>query len=227
MGSAATPLIMEYNQTALNEMMTNYSDCFEFSNNTSFGATPEDSNNTILVSIQPLNNTNCSLFNGNATYIENTINSTSQCNPNQEYFSWSYALVGTLFQSIILVVGVLGNILTCTVVQRTRSMHTTTNCYLVSLSVADTITLVSTVPQEILSYHIIGNLWVWGHFTCKIYVFLNNLGINASALSLTAFTIERYIAICHPIRAKSICRVSRANKIIVGCWIFAIIYCTP
>ena len=96
-----------------------------------------------------------------------------------------------------------------------------------SLSVADTITLVSTVPQEILSYHIIGNLWVWGHFTCKIYVFLNNLGINASALSLTAFTIERYIAICHPIRAKSICRVSRANKIIVGCWIFAIIYCTP
>ena len=133
LGSVATPLIMEYNQTALNEMMTNYSDCFEFSNNTSFGATPEDSNNTILVSIQPLNNTNCSLFNGNATYIENIINSTSQCNPNQEYFSWSYALVGTLFQSIILVVGVLGNILTCTVVQRTRSMHTTTNCYLGSL----------------------------------------------------------------------------------------------
>ena len=92
---------------------------------------------------------------------------------------------------------------------------------------ADTITLISTVPQEILSYHIIGNLWVWGHFTCKIYVFLNNLGINASALSLTAFTIERYIAICHPMRAKSICRVSRANKIIVGCWIFATLYCTP
>ena len=96
-----------------------------------------------------------------------------------------------------------------------------------SLAVADTITLISTVPQEILSYHILGDLWVWGHFTCKVYVFLNNLGINTSALSLTAFTIERYIAICHPIRAKSICRVSRANKIIVGCWVFAILYCTP
>ena len=130
LGSAVTPLLMEYNQTAWNEMMTNYSDCFEFSNNTNFDNIPEDANSTILVSIQPLNNSNCSLFNGNATYIENTINNTSQCNPNQEYFSWSYALVGTLFQSIILVVGVLGNVLTCTVVQRTRSMHTTTNCYL-------------------------------------------------------------------------------------------------
>ena len=130
-GSAVTPLLMEYNQTALNEMMTNYSDCFEFSNDTNLDSMPEYSNNTLLVSIQPLNNSNCSLFNGNATYIENTINITSQqCNPNQEYFSWSYALVGTLFQSIILVVGVLGNVLTCTVVQRTRSMHTTTNCYL-------------------------------------------------------------------------------------------------
>ena len=128
--SAVTPLFMEYNRTAWNEMMTNYSDCFEFSNDTNLENITEDNNSTILVSIQPLNNSNCSLFNGNATYIENTINNSSQCNPNQEYFSWSYALVGTLFQSIILVVGVLGNVLTCTVVQRTRSMHTTTNCYL-------------------------------------------------------------------------------------------------
>ena len=131
--SDVTPLMMEYNQTTLKEMMTNYSDCFEFSNTTNLGTMSEDSNNTLLVSIHPLNNTNCSLFNGNTTYLADTINNTSQCNPNQEYFSWSYALVGTLFQSIILVVGVLGNVLTCTVVQRTRSMHTTTNCYLGSL----------------------------------------------------------------------------------------------
>ena len=53
------------------------------------------------------------------------------------------------------------------------------------------------------------------------------MGIDASALSLTAFTIERYIAICHPIKSKSICTISRAKKIIGVCWIFAIIYCSP
>ena len=53
------------------------------------------------------------------------------------------------------------------------------------------------------------------------------LGIDASALSLTAFTVERYIAICHPIKSKSICTLSRAKKIIGFCWLFAILYCTP
>jgi len=52
-------------------------------------------------------------------------------------------------------------------------------------------------------------------------------GINASSLSLTAFTVERYIAICHPMKAKSICTVKRAKKIIVGVWIFAFCYSSP
>ena len=108
-----------------------------------------------------------------------------------EYYSTNYAVVGTLFQSIIFVVGVLGNVLVCVVVRRTKSMHSTTNCYLVSLAVADTITLVSSVPQEVLSYHIVGDQWVWGTVGCTTMIFLQYLGIDASALSLTAFTVER------------------------------------
>jgi thyrotropin-releasing hormone receptor len=58
-------------------------------------------------------------------------------------------------------------------------------------------------------------------------IYLQYLGIDASALSLTAFTVERYIAICHPMKAKSICTISRAKKIIVACWTFAVLYCSP
>lgn len=58
-------------------------------------------------------------------------------------------------------------------------------------------------------------------------IYLQYLGIDASALSLTAFTVERYIAICHPMKAKSICTLSRAKKIIAACWVFAILYCSP
>ena len=98
-----TPVIMEYNQTTLHEMMMSYPDCFEFSNETVLENGPENHDNgTMFISIQPLNNANCSLLQGN-TSIESNITVTSGCNPNQEYFSWSYALVGTLFQSIILV----------------------------------------------------------------------------------------------------------------------------
>ena len=80
--------------------------------------------------------------------------------------------MGTFFQSIVLLVGLLGNILVCIVVFKTRSMRTTTNCYLVSLAVADTITLVSSVPQEILSYHIGNNQWVWGSVGCTLLIYL-------------------------------------------------------
>jgi hypothetical protein len=59
-------------------------------------------------------------------------------------------------------------------------MHTTTNCYLVSLAVADTITLVASVPQEILSYHILGHRWVWGPVGCTLMIYLQYLGIDAS-----------------------------------------------
>nr|XP_040569642.1 thyrotropin-releasing hormone receptor-like [Lepeophtheirus salmonis] len=154
-------------------------------------------------------------------------NTTEVTCKDQEYYSFSYALVGTLFQSIIFIVGVAGNGLVCAVVKKTKSMHSTTNCYLVSLAIADTITLVSSVPQEILSYHILGDQWVWGSLGCTLMIYLQYLGINASALSLTAFTIERYLAICHPIRSKPICTISRAKKIILFCWTFAMTYCSP
>lgn len=52
-------------------------------------------------------------------------------------------------------------------------------------------------------------------------------GINASSLSLTAFTVERYIAICHPMKAQSVCTVKRAKKIVGGVWAFAFCYSSP
>ena len=33
-------------------------------------------------------------------------------------------------------------------------------------------------------------------------VYCQFLAMNASALSLSAFTVERYIAICHPMKAQ-------------------------
>lgn len=143
------------------------------------------------------------------------------------YYSIKYRIVGTVFQGIVLIVGVLGNIMVVIVVTQTRSMHTPTNCYLVSLSIADFMTLLASVPNEILAYYLLGDEWIWGRVGCAIFIFLQYLGINVSALSITAFTVERYIAICHPMKAQIVCTVSRAKKIIIGAWIFAFMYCSP
>lgn len=144
-----------------------------------------------------------------------------------EYYSILYRVIGTLFQGVILVVGVGGNVLVVIVVSRNKNMSSPTNCYLVSLAVADCIVLLAAVPQEILGYYLTLGQWVHGQVGCAGLVFLQHLGINASSLSLTAFTIERYIAICHPMKAQSMCTVERAKRITRVVWIFAICYCGP
>lgn len=49
----------------------------------------------------------------------------------------------TIVYSIIFLTGVLGNIITCIVISRNKSMHTATNYYLFSLAVSDLLLLFS------------------------------------------------------------------------------------
>lgn len=71
------------------------------------------------------------------------------------YYTYSYRFVGTFFQGLIFLIGVLGNILVVFVVARNKSMHSPTNCYLVSLAIADCIVLLAAIPQELVSYYLV------------------------------------------------------------------------
>ena len=63
------------------------------------------------------------------------------------YYSALYGIIGTIFQSSIFLVGIAGNLLVVVMVAISKPLHTITNCYLVSLAIADIITLVFSVPQ--------------------------------------------------------------------------------
>lgn len=143
------------------------------------------------------------------------------------YFTLPYRVIGCMFVSIIFVVGFVGNVMVVIVVSRTRTMHTTTNCYLVSLAIADILLLVSAPLPTIIEFFLIMDQCIWGHVGCSIMVFTQYLGVNVSSLSITAFTVERYIAICHPMRAQTMCTVRRAKRIIAVLWVFGICYCVP
>lgn len=49
----------------------------------------------------------------------------------------------------------------------------------------------------------------------------------ASVLTITAFTVERYVAICHPIKAQTLSNLSRAIKIIIIIWVGACFCALP
>ncbi|KFW77784.1 Thyrotropin-releasing hormone receptor, partial [Manacus vitellinus] len=67
--------------------------------------------------------------------------------------------------------------------------------------------------------------WVYGSAGCLCITYLQYLGINTSAWSIAAFTVERYLAICHAIKAQLLCTVSRAKRIIASLWLFTSLYC--
>ncbi|XP_010903966.1 thyrotropin-releasing hormone receptor [Esox lucius] len=138
-------------------------------------------------------------------------------------FSIEYKVVSIFFVILICGIGIVGNVMVILVVLTTKHMRTPTNCYLVSLAVADLMVLTAAGLPNI-SESLYGG-WVYGYFGCRGITYFQYLGINASSCSITAFTIERYIAICHPIKAQFLCTLSRAKKIIVVVWAFTSLYC--
>ena len=63
--------------------------------------------------------------------------------------------------------------------------------------------------------------WRLGEPYCLFKTFLTEMTSCASILTITAFTVERYVAICHPIRAQRMSSLSRAIKIIAVIWLAA------
>ncbi|XP_066538394.1 thyrotropin-releasing hormone receptor [Hoplias malabaricus] len=137
--------------------------------------------------------------------------------------SLQYKAVSVMLVLLVCGVGIVGNAMVILVVLTTKHMRTPTNCYLVSLAVADLIVLTAAGLPNVTD-SVLGQ-WVYGYGGCLSITYLQYVGINASSCSITAFTVERYIAICHPIRAQSLCTLSRAKKIIALVWTFTGLYC--
>lgn len=132
----------------------------------------------------------------------------------------------TIIYVLIFITGVIGNIITCIVIKKNRSMHTATNYYLFSLAISDFLLLLSGVPQEIYM------TWskypyVFGEYFCIGRGILAETSANATVLTITAFTVERYVAICHPFLGQAISKLSRAIRIIVIIWLVSIITAVP
>ena len=69
--------------------------------------------------------------------------------------------------------------------------------------------------------------WRLGTPYCLFKTFLTEMTSSASVLTIAAFTVERYVAICHPIRSQTMSTLSRAIRIIVAVWISAALSALP
>ncbi|XP_046623245.1 pyrokinin-1 receptor-like isoform X1 [Neodiprion virginianus] len=132
----------------------------------------------------------------------------------------------TVMYASIFLTGIIGNVSTCIVIARNKSMHTATNYYLFSLAVSDLLLLVSGLPPEI--YLVWSKYpYVFGEGFCVLRGLAAETSTNATVLTITAFTVERYVAICHPFLSHTMSKLSRAIRLILVIWLVALCFAVP
>ncbi|XP_041354378.1 pyrokinin-1 receptor-like [Gigantopelta aegis] len=132
----------------------------------------------------------------------------------------------TLVYSLIFCTGVVGNLCTCIVIKRNAYLHSATNYYLFSLAVSDVLTLLLGLPPELYSIWE-AYPWRFGEVFCIFKSFLSEMTSYASVLTITAFTVERYVAICHPIKSQTFSNLRRAAKMVLAIWVLACLSAMP
>ncbi|KAM4652268.1 neuromedin-U receptor 2-like [Discoglossus pictus] len=138
----------------------------------------------------------------------------------------SFFVPVSLTYLLIFVVGVAGNLLTCTVIAKHRKMRTPTNLYLFSLAVSDLLVLAFGMPLE--TYEMWQNYpFPFGEGGCYFKTFLFETVCFASVLNVTALSVERYIAVVHPLKTKHVMTNTHARRVIGAVWLASLICAVP
>ncbi|XP_011158889.1 neuropeptides capa receptor isoform X2 [Solenopsis invicta] len=126
----------------------------------------------------------------------------------------------------IFVTGVFGNVVTCIVIRRNPVMQTATNYYLFNLAISDLLLLILGLPNE-LSVFWQQYPWTLGVGLCKIRAYVSEMSSYVSVLTIVIFSLERYLAICHPLHLYAMSGLKRPIRFILGAWLLALIFALP
>ncbi|XP_049637729.1 galanin receptor type 1 [Suncus etruscus] len=136
-------------------------------------------------------------------------------------------LVTLVVFGLIFALGVLGNSLVITVLARSKpgKPRSITNLFILNLSGADLAYLLFCVPFQATVYALPD--WVLGAFVCKSTHYVFTVSMLVSIFTLTAMSVDRYVAIVHAHRASAL-RVPRNALLGVGCiWVLSVALASP
>ncbi|XP_050682836.1 neuropeptides capa receptor-like isoform X2 [Leptidea sinapis] len=132
----------------------------------------------------------------------------------------------SVFLLLIFLTGVIGNVVVCVVIVRHPAMHTDTNYYLFSLALSDLLLLLFGLPYDLSVY------WHQYPFSlgvvfCKLRALISEAASYVSVLTIVAFTLERYLAICHPLHIYAVAGLRRALRIVLTLWAVSLVAASP
>ncbi|TSP90512.1 Galanin receptor type 1 [Bagarius yarrelli] len=143
-----------------------------------------------------------------------------------ETLSPEVVIVPVIFGCIFFL-GIVGNTLVIVVIGRIKSKRSrsTTNIFILNLSIADLSFLLFCVPFQATIYSL--PEWVFGAFLCKFVHYVFTLSMLVSIFTLVAMSVDRYVAVV--LSKKSPCIRNRRNALTGLCviWALSFIFAAP
>ncbi|XP_047227502.1 trace amine-associated receptor 13c-like [Girardinichthys multiradiatus] len=131
---------------------------------------------------------------------------------------WSKAVLLNTVLSFIGLATVFLNLLIIISISQFRKLHTTTNILLLSLAVSDFLVGLLLMPGEILRST---TCWFLGDVICSLYYYLVCQIVSGSIGNVVLISVDRYVAICHPLHYATRITLGRVKCCICLCWLGA------
>lgn len=129
-----------------------------------------------------------------------------------------YCCHGSLGGLLGLAISLLDDNLAFCMFNRYTKMKTATNIYIFNLALADAL-VTTTMPFQSTDYLL--NTWPFGEVVCKVFISIDYYNMFTSIFTLTMMSVDRYVAVCHPVKALDFRTPIKAKMINVCIWILS------
>ncbi|XP_066479913.1 kappa-type opioid receptor [Tiliqua scincoides] len=153
-----------------------------------------------------------------AKYSNNSSGMYEDFQQNHTNISPAIPIIITAVYSMVFVVGLVGNSLVMFVIIRYTKMKTATNIYIFNLALADAL-VTTTMPFQSTEY--LMNSWPFGDVLCKIVISIDYYNMFTSIFTLTMMSVDRYVAVCHPVKALDFRTPLKAKIINICIWLLS------
>ena len=150
------------------------------------------------------------------------------CPPSKEATRPQY-LTKVMMYALMIVVSLIGNVLIISVTRRTRSMQKVAFHFVVNMAIADLVTTLINMPEALTVEIRNSDDWLVtgdaGVILCKLLPLCQGVCAFCSILSLLAIALDRFLAICLPLKRIMTGRI--AKVIIVSTWLIPCLSSAP
>ena len=162
--------------------------------------------------------------------VENSTSATQCWHSNGsdvvEYYTtrvkYTCDLVNAAILILVMPVILAGNILVVLAVMRFKKLRTSMNLFIASLAVADILVGCPSIPLYVL-FFVKGNVYNKYKYLCLSRFSSVVASMSGSIISLTFVSLDRYIAVIHPLHYPILMTKRRVKFMLLGIWTYDVV----